>query len=126
MKHKRNTEAVVAYAKKKKEETADKVEQAIKQLIKQNETINFNTVTTAAGVSKSYLYNQPKLRERIETLRQQQREMISPKNVRKNMRNENKDSLIQVLRDRIRELEKENKQLKDEIKRVNGKLYEKL
>ncbi|MEH7491273.1 DUF6262 family protein [Neobacillus niacini] len=124
MKHKRNTEAVVAYAKKKKEDTIEKVEQAINQLIKQNVRINFNTVTTAAGVSKSYLYNQPELRERIETLRKQQREIKSPKIVRKNMSDENKDSLIQVFRDRIRELEKENKQLKDEIKRVNGKLYE--
>ncbi|MEH7548071.1 MULTISPECIES: DUF6262 family protein [Bacillaceae] len=124
MKHKRNTEAVVAYAKKKKEETVEKVEQAIKQLIKQNEKINFNTVTSAAGVSKSYLYNQPEIRERIETLRQQQREMTTPKNVKKNMSDENKESLIQVFRDRIRELEKENKQLKEEIKRVNGKLYE--
>jgi hypothetical protein len=86
MKHKRNTEAVVAYSKKKKEDTIEKVEQAIKQLIKKNERINFNTVTTAKGVSKSYLYNQPELRERIESLRQQQREITSQKNVRKNMR----------------------------------------
>jgi predicted nuclease with TOPRIM domain len=124
MKHKRNTEAVVAYAKRKKEETVEKVEQAIKQLIQQNEKINFNTVTKAAGVSKSYLYNQTELRDRIETLRQQQREVTSPKNIKKNMNVENKDSLIQVFRERIRELEKENKQLKEEIKRVNGKLYE--
>lgn len=126
MKHKRNTEAVVAFAKKKKEETAEKVEQAIKQLIKQNEVINFNTVTNAAGVSKSYLYNHPNLRKRIETLRQQQRELTSPKAMKKNMNDENKDSLIQVFRERIQELEKENKRLKDEIKRVNGKLYESL
>ncbi|MDC3412881.1 DUF6262 family protein [Aquibacillus sp. 3ASR75-11] len=124
MKHKRNTEAVVAFAKKKKEETAEKVEQAIKQLIKQNERINFNTVTSAAGVSKSYLYNQPELRKRIESLRQKQNKVASPKNIKKNMNDENQDSLIQVFRERIRELEKENKQLKDEIKRINGKLYE--
>lgn len=124
MKHKRNTEAVIAHAKKKKEETAERVEQTIKKLIKQNEKINFNTVTTAAGVSKSYLYKQPELRERIETLRQQQRDKTPQKNVKKNMNDENKDSLIQVFRDRIRELEKENKKLNDEIKRINGKLYE--
>jgi len=123
MKHKRNTEAVVAHAKRKKEETAEKVEQAIKQLIKQNKRINFNTVAVAAGVSKSYLYNHPDLRKRIETLRQQQ-EVVPQKAIKQNMSDENKDSLIQVFRDRIRELEKENKLLKDEIKRINGKLYE--
>jgi hypothetical protein len=126
MKHKRNTEAVVEYAKMKKEETAKKVEQAIRQLIKQNERINFNTVTAAAGVSKSYLYNQPELRKQIETLRLNQREIEPQKAIKKYMSDDNKDSLIQVFRDRIKELEKENKKLKDDIKRINGKLYENL
>ncbi|MDC3416220.1 DUF6262 family protein [Aquibacillus salsiterrae] len=124
MKHKRNTDAVVAFAKQKKKETAEKVDQAIKQLISQKERINFNTVATAAEVSKSYLYNQPEIRNRIEIIRQKQQEVTSPKNIKRNMNDESKDSLIQVFQERIRDLEKENKQLKEEIKKVNGKLYE--
>jgi hypothetical protein len=124
MTHKRNTVAVVAFARKKKEETAEKVEQAIKQLIKQNDRINFNTIATTAEVSKSYLYNQPDLRRRIESLRQQQRGATSPKSLKRNMSDESKEALLEVVRERIRELEKENKQLKEEIKRINGKLYE--
>lgn len=46
-------------AKKKSEEIAQKVEQAIKQLIKKNERINFNTVFIESGVFKSYLYKHP-------------------------------------------------------------------
>jgi predicted nuclease with TOPRIM domain len=124
MKNKRNTEAVIAYAKRKKVETAGKVEQVIRQLIKQNERINFNTVSIAAGVSKSYLYNNPEIRNRIEALRKQQHEVPSLIKTKKKMNDENKDSLIQVFKERIQELEKENKQLKDEMKRINGKLYE--
>ncbi|MGR5970910.1 DUF6262 family protein [Bacillus paranthracis] len=57
MKHKRSTNAIVALAKKKREETLQKVEKAIRQLIKENRCINFNSVSDFAGVSKSYLYN---------------------------------------------------------------------
>ncbi|EOO70733.1 hypothetical protein IIC_04578 [Bacillus cereus VD021] len=124
MKHKRSTEAIVALAKKKREETVQKVEKAIKQLIKENRRINFNSVSCFAGVSKSYLYNQITLRERIETLRKQQ--AASPKSVKRQMSDENKDAMIQLLRDRIKELEYENRRLKDENKRIQGKMYEQI
>jgi len=126
MKHKRNTDAVVAFARQKKEETEQKVEQAISQLIKQNDRLNFNTIATTAGVSKSYLYNHPDFRERIDTLRKQQMGVKSPKAVKRNMSVESKDALIEVLRARIKELGNENKQLKEENRRIQGKLYEQI
>ncbi|KAB2439819.1 DUF6262 family protein [Bacillus luti] len=124
MNHKRSTEAIVVMAKKKSEETVQKVEQAIKQLIKKNARINFNTVSIESGVSKSYLYNHPAFRERIEMLRKQQVE--SPKSIKRQMSDESKDAKIQILRDRIKELESENKRLKDENRRIQGKLYEQI
>lgn len=122
MNHKRSTEAIVAMAKKKSEETVQKVEQAIKQLIKKNNRINFNTVSIESGVSKSYLYNHPAFRERIEMLRNQQGK--SPKAVKRQMSDKSNAAKIQILRDRIKELESENKRLKDENRRLQGKLYE--
>lgn len=126
MKHKRSTDAIVALAKKKRKETVQKVEQAIRQLIKENGRINFNTVSCSAGVSKSYLYNHSDLRERIQTLRKQQQQAVSPKSVKRKMSDENKGAMIQLLRDRVKELEHENRQLKDENRRLHGKLYEQI
>ncbi|MGR5989504.1 DUF6262 family protein, partial [Bacillus paranthracis] len=65
-------------------------------------------------------------RERIETLRQQQRETVSPKFGKRKMGDENKDAMIQLLRDRVKELELENKQLKDENRKLQGELYEQI
>lgn len=126
MKHKRSTDAIVALAKKKREETLQKVEKAIRQLIKENRRINFNSVSDFAGVFKSYLYNHTILRERIETLRNQQRQAVSPKFVKRKMSDENKDAMIQLLWDRIKEVEYENRRLKDENKRLQGKMYEQI
>lgn len=126
MKHKRSTDAIVALAKKKREETIQKVEQAIKQLIKKQERINFNTVSIESGVSKSYLYNHLGFRERIEQLRKQQQQVQSPKSVKRQMSDESKDAMIELLRERIRELESNNKRLKEENMRLQGKLYEQI
>lgn len=54
---------------KRKQETKDKVEEAIKRLTKSSKAINFNSVEKEAGVSKATLYNHPELKERIDFLR---------------------------------------------------------
>lgn len=126
MTHKRSTDAIVALAKKKSEETVQQVEQAIKQLIKKNDKINFNTISIESGVSKTDLYNHPEFRERIDMLRKQQQQSKFPRVIKRKMSDESKDTMIQLLRDRIKELESENKRLKEENKRLNGKIYEKV
>src|SRR5256885_12079045 len=50
-------------------------------LLREQKAINFNSVAKAANVSKAYLYSQPQLRDRIETLRQQELEQTMRKRV---------------------------------------------
>lgn len=67
--HLRNTDGLKAYAKHKQLETAEKVDEAIKLLIKEKGSINFNSVSIRSAVSKAYLYQHQDIRERIEALR---------------------------------------------------------
>jgi len=122
--HNRNTIGIKAFAKKKKEMTANRVDEAIKKLIKKKEKINFNTVSINAGVSKGYLYNNNKIRRRIETLRKQQQGLPSPKLVKRQMTDASKDVLLAAKNKRIRELDDEVKRLKKELMYLRGKLYE--
>ncbi|MCF7624716.1 DUF6262 family protein [Peribacillus castrilensis] len=110
-------------AKEKKEKTLKKVEQSIKQMIKTQQKINFNSVSTHAGVSKTYLYKSPNLKERIEYLRSQQEGILSIKQVKRNVSEESKDVIIASLRKRVKELEKECQELKDKVKINYGKIY---
>ena len=55
---------------KRKANTYQKVDEAIKRLVHANEKINFNSVSSEAGVAKATLYNNANLRKRIELLRQ--------------------------------------------------------
>src|SRR5216684_7456348 len=71
---KRNTSGMIAHAHLRKEEKRKRVDEVVTRLLREQQTINFHTVAKAAGVSKAYLYSQSDLRERIETLRQQEME----------------------------------------------------
>ncbi|MGG2063124.1 DUF6262 family protein [Priestia megaterium] len=111
---------------KRKANTYKKVDEAIKRLIRINEKINFNSVSNEAGVAKATLYNNRDLRDRIELLRQQQSQVSTPKQIKLEMTQNNKDALIASLKRKNQKLEEENKQLKEQLKIAYGDVYKKL
>ncbi|PFR33289.1 DUF6262 family protein [Bacillus cereus] len=119
-----NTEGIIKHAKLKTEKTIQKVEEAIKKMIKKQMKINFNSVSEESGVSKAFLYRNIELRDRIETLRKQQEGSPSIKQVKRNMSDASKDVIIASLRKRVKGLEKENKGIKEQLKVQFGKIYE--
>ncbi|PFW21856.1 transposase [Bacillus cereus] len=119
-----NTEGIIKHAKLKTEKTIQKVEEAIKKMIKKQMKINFNSVSEESGVSKAFLYRNIELRDRIETLRKQQEGSPSIKQVKRNMSDASKDVIIASLRKRVKGLEKENKEIKEQLKVQFGKIYE--
>ncbi|MGG0185220.1 DUF6262 family protein [Bacillus rhizoplanae] len=78
---------------KRKEMTYQNVDTAIKRLIKTRESIN---VSQEAGVSKATLYNNTEIRERIESLRQQQAQVPTPKQIKREIDENNKVAIIAV------------------------------
>jgi len=122
----RNTQGIKEYAKKKKEETEKKVKDTIYRLVREKYPINFNTVAKEAGVSKAYLYKNQEIRKLIEELRAKQEGLRSPKQMKVNMTEGNKDAIIAIKNKRIKELEEENRRLKEELERLRGILYEKI
>lgn len=119
-----NTEGIIKHAKLKTEKTIQKVEEAIKKMIKKQLKINFNSVSAESGVSKAFLYRNTELRDRIETLRKQQEGLPSIKQVKRNMSDSSKDVIIASLRKRVKDLENENKDIKEQLKIQFGKIYE--
>jgi hypothetical protein len=124
--HERNTDGLVNHAHRKSQKTAEKVDEAIQRLIKNKGKVNFNSISEESGVSKAYLYTHPDLRNRIEALRKQQDGLPSPKQVKREMTDASKDIVIAAKNKRIKELEEENKLLKQELQKLRRKLYESL
>ena len=122
----RDTSGLAAHAKQRSEEKRKRVDEAIDRLLREQQVINFNSVTQAAGVSKAYLYSQPDLRERIEALRQQQLEHVVRERVARptGKTDASKDLVILAKERRIKELEEENRRLKKDLQVALGKAYD--
>ncbi|MEH7089282.1 DUF6262 family protein [Priestia megaterium] len=110
--------------KQRKQATKDKVEEAIKRLIKSSKAINFNSVAKEAGVAKATLYNHIELKERIDFLRNQQEKALVDDRIKRDENNQN--AVISSLKRRIEKLEKKNQQLEKENRELRQKENEKL
>jgi Family of unknown function (DUF6262) len=124
-----NTRGLLAHAQRKAEETQQRVHQVIDHLLREQHTVNFNTVAKAAHVTKSYLYAHQDVRERIEALRTklgQERieRQWADRQQHQSKTDRTKDVLLTAKDRRIKALEAENRQLKEELKVARGKLYE--
>jgi hypothetical protein len=124
----RNTTSLVAHARQRMVEKRKRVDEAIARLLRDQQTVNFNAVAKAAGVSKTYLYHQPQLRDRIEALRQQEREQTIRERVARPIGKTDaaKDLVILAKERRIKELEEENRMLKQQLNAALGKAYDRL
>ena len=106
--------------------TQEKVDKAIQRLIKAQKAINFNSVANESGITKKTLYDNKDIRERIEILRYQQSQVPTPSQVKREMNDNNKDAIIASLKRKIKRLEEENKELREQIKINYADLYKQL
>lgn len=110
----------------RKAQTQRKVDEAIQKLVRAKGKINFNSVASLAGVAKATLYNHSDIRERIETLRDQQANVSHPEMLKYKMDQNNKDAIIASLQRKIKKIEKENKELREQLKMAYGEIYKKI
>ncbi|MGG0731043.1 DUF6262 family protein [Bacillus paramycoides] len=103
--------------------THKKVDEAIQRLVRAKQDINFNSVANEAGVSKATLYNTEKLREQIEALRQQQIKRPGGKQMKLEMNESNKDAIIESLKRKIKRIEQEKKELREQLKVAYAQVY---
>lgn len=111
---------------KRKAMTQEKVNNAIQMLIKAQKPINFNSVANESGLTKKTLYDNKDIRERIETLRHQQSQVPTSAQVKREMNDNNKDAIIASLKRKIKRLEEENRELKEQLKVKYADVYKQL
>ena len=120
---KKNTEALKLHAQEKTKIALEKVDKAIRELSLKGERINFNSVANASGVSKAFLYGNDEVKERIELLIKQEVSKEINQRAKVDKTSKTKDIIIMAKDKKIRELENENKKLKEQLAILRGKLY---
>lgn len=120
MKHKRNTQGLKDHAQQKRDQSIEQTEKAIRQLIKEGRPINFSTVEEVAGVSRTWLYNQPEIRDRIEQLRDQQ---PGKKKVARSQKasDASNAAMILTLKEKLQKSQAENRGLRQQMEEIVGR-----
>ena len=121
--HTRNVNGLLTHAEAKRKAVGQKVDLAIKSLLKQHLPVNFNSVATLANVSKTTLYKSPEYRARIESLRQCS--ASAPSATKHTVTDKGKDIILAAKNKRIRELEAEVERLSSILKQYYAAEYEK-
>lgn len=121
-----NTKGLKEHAKKRSQMALEKVDKAIRELSLTEQKINFNSVSQLSGVSKTFLYNNNEIKKRIEELREKQVSRTINQRAKYDKTSKSKDIIIMAKDKKIKELEEENKKLKEQLEVLRGKLYEKL
>lgn len=121
-----HTKGLKEYAKQKTQITLEKVDKAIRELSLKGEKINFNSVSQSSGVSKTFMYKNEEVKQRIEELRDKQTEKVIKQKLKYDKTDKSKDIIIMAKDKKIKELEFENKKLKQQLEILRGKLYKKL
>lgn len=114
---------IIDYRKKQKKEIIEQIEQTILKLQFEDKAINFNSISNLSGVSKSFLYGDDILKERIEKLRQCSVNKEINKRAKYDKTAKSKDILIETKEKHISKLEAENKKLKSELEHLRSLLY---
>jgi plasmid maintenance system antidote protein VapI len=115
----RNIKGIKQSAARKHLDAITLAEKTINEMIATERNITFESVSKLAKLSRTFLYNQPKLRKQIEQLRRQQH---GEKNLPKKTHNKY-NMKIEKLLQRNKLLEMENCQLKKQLEILYGELH---
>lgn len=105
----------------RKQDSKNRVYQAIERLQKLNAKINFHTIAREAQVSVSYLYKYPELKQHIGELRSKQNSLPASPVAKPNSTSHGK--VVTRFQEKIKRLEAENKELKRKCEALAGQVY---
>ena len=114
------TEALREAAQARHDATLRRAEATLRTLVRHGAPITFRGFADAAGVSRSWLYRQPQLREQIEQLRQQRSSRAPKVAPAERASTESLRQQIHAYREEIARLSKENQALYEQLARKLG------
>ncbi len=120
MSHERNIAGLKQSAQQRHLATHQRAEAGIQTLIKAQRPVNFNAVHEVSGVSTAWLYRH--MKERIAHLREQAVPQPTPA-PKTRASDASKDAIIAALRERVKKLEAENRELRQQMEVAYGQLY---
>ena len=118
-----NTAHLITAARRRHELTHARAIRALRELDQAREHITFEIVARKAGISRSWLYSQPAIRDQLQQLRDTTQGTSSPR-IPASQRTSDASFLhrLQAANERNRQLAKENQRLRRQLAEALGQL----
>lgn len=114
------TAHLTAATRRRVTDTRDRATAALRRLDHEGAAINYVTVATAAGVSRSLLYRDPELREEINRLRNHPRSSAPRQPAAQRMSPASRNELLATLRTEVQTLRNDNHGLRTRLAAILG------
>ena len=115
-------ERLAANARRRSEQTLQKAQDAITVMAARGDAITVARLAKNAQVSRSWIYTQPELRERIEQLRQAAPARPPRSTAASRASLDSLKQRLHLAHQRISQLREENQQLRREVEHLHGQL----
>ena len=109
---------------KRTTDAREKVRSTISIMVASEQEITFSGVAKQSGVSRSFLYKDPEIKQEIEKYRIETRKIAIRKADQRKRTAKSRDTVIEAKDKRIKKLEYEIRQLKLELQTLRGQLYD--
>jgi predicted nucleic acid-binding Zn-ribbon protein len=117
-------ERLAANARRRSEQTLQKAQDAITAMAARGDAISVARLAKNAQVSRSWIYTQPELRERIEQLRQAAPARPPRSDAASRASLDSLKQRLHLAHQRINQLREENQRLRREVELLHGQLRE--
>jgi len=125
-KAKRDISGLLKSAKEKNTKTLLRVNETLKKMIGEKQVITFSQVAKQAQVSRAWLYKNAEIKNEIEALREEQSKKTPLDFVAKDGKHKaDPKIIIEQLKQRNKNLQQENSELREQIEVIYGKMIEK-
>lgn len=118
------TELLTANARRRSEQTQQRAQQTLTAMATRGDRITLARLAQAAGVSRSWIYTQPELREQIEQLRLATPARPHGSAAANRASLESLKRRLDLAHQRIAQLRDENEQLRRSVEQLHGQLRE--
>jgi uncharacterized protein involved in type VI secretion and phage assembly len=110
------------HARQRHHETVARAETTLTEMADAGEPISPARLAARAGVSRSWIYSQPALRDRIQQLQRHQTDSASNRQAVTRASDDSLRRRLELAHERISQLRTENQQLRDALAHAHGQL----
>jgi hypothetical protein len=117
-----NSHYLIEHARQRRQQTLERARRALAELAETGQSVTVAKLASRAGVSRSWIYTQPELRDQIQ---QQQHSHSDSRSARQIVTRASDESLhrrLTLAHKRITQLRNENQQLRDSLAHTYGQL----